>query len=118
MHQAILLGEPSPTSGAPAATRPPTLRLDQVKIQWDAFQSLRHDLAAMIDRLGDVMASANRIHTTFGITPTIVRRLAARGKVRKVGRGRKRYHVGDVLLAVLHGGTGRICRPRPAAGYG
>jgi hypothetical protein len=118
MHQPALLGESSLTSGVPTATRPSALRLDQVKTQWDAFQSLGQDLAAMIDRLGDVIASANQIHTTFGITPTIVRRLAAGGKVRKAGRRRKRYHVGDVLRAVLHGGTGRIRRPRPAAGYG
>jgi hypothetical protein len=119
MHQPILLGEPLQAGSAPAVTtRPATLRLDQVKLQWDAFQSLRRDLAAMIACLGDVMTSANQIHATFGITPTVVRRLAARGKIRKAGRRRKRYHVGDVLLAVLHGGTGRIRRPRPAAGYG
>jgi hypothetical protein len=119
MHQPVLVAEPSPTSGAlAAATKPPTLRLDQVKTQWDAFQSLRRDLAAMIDRLGDVMASANQIHATFGVTPTIVRRLTARGKVRKTGRRRKSYHVRDVLLAVLDGGTGRLRRPRSATGYG
>jgi hypothetical protein len=118
MHQTILFGEPSQTNSPLAATKPPTLRLEQVKIQWDAFQSLRRDLAATIDRLGDVMASANQIHNTFGITPTIVRRLAAKGTVRKTGRRRKRYHVRDVLLAVLHGGTGRIRRSRSVAGYG
>src|SRR5262249_52839488 len=93
-------------------------RLDQVKVQWDAFQSLRQDLEAMIARLGDTMASACQIHATFGITPTIVRRLAAKGKVRKTGRRRQRFHVRDVLLAVLHAGTGRLRRPRSAARYG
>jgi hypothetical protein len=119
MHQPILLTEPSQTRGAlEAATKPTTLGLDQVKAQWDAFQSLRRDLAAMIDGLSDVMASANQIHAIFGVTPTIVHCLAAKNKVRKTGRRRKRYHVRDVLLAVLHGATGRVRRPRAATGYG
>jgi hypothetical protein len=118
VHQPIVFCDCPQASGAPVATKPSTLRLDQVKIQWDAFQSLRCDLAAMIEHLGDDMASANQIHITFGITPTIVRRLAARGKVRKTGRRRKRYHVRDVLLEVLHGGTGRVRHPRAVTGYG
>jgi hypothetical protein len=101
-----------------AASTPPALKLDQVKAQWDAFQSLRRDLESMIDRLGDDMASANQIQETFGITPTTVRRLAASGQVHRTGRRRKRYRVRDVLLAVLRSGTGRIRRSRTAVGYG
>ena len=115
MQQSVLFAEPLHTNDtlAPAPSLP-TLKLDQVKSQWDAFQSLRQDLESMIDRLGDVMASTSQIQATFDITPTTVRRLAANGKVRKIGRRRNRYHVRDVLLAVLHGGTGRIRRPRSA----
>jgi hypothetical protein len=101
-----------------AASTQPALKVDQVKAQWDAFQSLRRDLESMIDRLGDDMASANQIQETFGITPTTVRRLAASSQVHRTGRRRKRYHVRDVLLAVLRSGTGRIRRPRTAVGYG
>jgi len=119
MLEQALFTEPPPATGTlVAAASLPTLKLDQVKSQWDAFQSLRRDLESMLDRLGDVMASASQLHASFGITPTTVRRLAAHNKVRKVGRRRKRYHVRDVLLAVLHSGTGRIRRRRSAEGYG
>jgi hypothetical protein len=118
MPQPVLFAPPANTKGAHASTsKQPTLKLDQVKTQWDAFQALRRYLETMIDRLGDVLASANQIHDTFGITPTTVRRLAAGGKVRRLGRRRKRYHVGDVLRAVLHSGTGRIRRPSSEASY-
>ncbi len=100
----------STLSGPDTPSLLPHLEVDQVKPQWDAFQALRRDLEAMIDRLGDVFASTTQLHADFGITPTVVRRLAAAGKVRKLGRRRKRYHVRDLLLAVLHGGTGRLRR--------
>jgi hypothetical protein len=116
MLQTALFTElPQATGTLRSASSLPSLKLDQVKTQWDAFQSLRQDLESMIARLGDIMASASLIHATFGITPTTVRRLAAHNRVRKVGRRRKRYHVSDVLLAVLHCGTGRIRRPRTTA---
>ena len=95
-----------------ASSKRGDLKLDEVKTQWEAFQYLRRDLESLLDRLGDVMISVRQIRTVFGITPAAVRRAAARGKVRKSGRRRKRYHVRDVLLAVLRSGAGRIRRPR------
>src|SRR5262249_25361974 len=119
MPEQVLIAKPLPARSAPGALSGlPTLKLDQVKTQRDAFQSLGRDLATMIDRLGDVMASAHRIYATLGVTRTRVRGLAEKGKVRKTGRRRKRYHVRDLLLAVLDAGTGRARRTRRGVGYG
>jgi hypothetical protein len=118
MPEQVLFAEPRhPTGTLVGPSIMPTLKLDHVKTQWDAFQSLRRDLESMIDHLGDLTASASQLYANFGITPTTVLRLAAQNKVRKVGRRRKRYHVRDVLLAVLYSGTGRIRRPRSGEGY-
>jgi hypothetical protein len=113
MQEQLLFAElPPVTRRLVTVSTRASLKLDQIKTQWDAFQALRCELESLVDRLGDVLASGSQIQARFGITPTTVRRLAARHQVRKVGRRRKRFHVRDVLLAVLHSGTGRIRRCR------
>jgi hypothetical protein len=84
--------------------------------EWQALQALQKDLSGMIERLDDTFLTAAEIGRTFGITRTMLNRLAAAGKVRRKGRQRKRFAVRDVLLAVLNSGEGRSRRRRrPAA---
>jgi len=92
------------------------MTFQELKNEYEAYQAIRRQLVVEIQEADNATASAAAIHADFGITPTVLRRLASSGKIRQVRKSRRRkarvrYCVRDVLLAILRDGiygTGRI----------
>jgi hypothetical protein len=118
MVDAVLVQEPpqvSVTLSFRGTKRQDAGQLARVAGEWQALQALQKDLVGMVEQLDVSFLTAAEIGRTFGITRTRLNRLAAAGKVRRMGRQRKRFCVRDALLAVPNSGEGRIRRRRTAA---
>lgn len=87
-----------------------------VKTEYRAYQEIRRELAAQIERLELPTVSASELRREFGVTPTVLRRLVSLKRVRAVRKSRRRnarvrYRLREVLLVLIADGmyaTGRI----------
>lgn len=87
-----------------------------LRTEYHAYQDIRREFAARIDRLDLPTVSASELHREFGVTPAVLQRLVSSGRVRAVRKSRRRnarvrYRLRDVLLVLVGDGiyaTGRV----------
>ena len=87
-----------------------------LKTEYHAYQDIRREFAAQIERLELPTVSASELRREFGVTPTVLRRLVSLKRVRAVRKSRRRnarvrYRLRDVLLVLVGDGmyaTGRV----------
>ena len=66
------------------------MNINNLKTEYEAYQAIRRELVTEIEQMDDTLASPTAIRRDFGVTPTVLTRLASAGKIRPVRKSRRR----------------------------